>query len=119
MNASYAVPDTRFEQTFRRALAREAERERASQWKKMGIVDPVVISQLQKVQPPKISKLVVCKVVVRDVILMPLVQGLLWTSILIFMKPWLRQVVYQGRRLGSSIYKLVLGTDLVKAKKRI
>ncbi|QLQ80533.1 hypothetical protein HG537_0D05340 [Torulaspora globosa] len=119
MNPSYSVPDTRFEQTFRKALVREAERERASQWRKMGIVDPVVISQLQKVQPVEISKVVVCKVVIRDVIVMPLVQGLLWTSILIFMRPWLRQMVYQGRKLGSSIYKLVLGIDLVKAKKRM
>lgn len=119
MSVNYAVPDTRFEQTFRRSLAREAERQRASQWRKMGIVDPLVISQLQSVQPPTISKLVVCKVVVRDVILMPLVQGLLWTGLLIVMRPWLRLMVSQGRKLGSSIYKLVLGTDLVKAKKRI
>lgn len=119
MNVNYAVPDTRFEQTFMRALMKEAEKQRASEWKKMGIVDPPVINQLQKVQPPSISKLVVCKVVVRDVIVMPLLQGLIWTGLLIAMKPWLKYMVYQGRKMGSSIYRTVLGIDLVKAKKRI
>lgn len=119
MSANYPVPDTRFEQTFRRALTREAEKHRAAQWRKMGVVDPVLINELQKAQPPSISKLVVCKVVLRDVIFMPLVQGLLWTGVLIAMKPWLKNAVAHGRRLGSSIYRLVLGTDLVKPKRRI
>lgn len=119
MNNNYPVPDTRFEQTFRRALTREAEKQRATQWKKMGVVDPVVINQLQKAKPPTISKAVICKVVVRDVFLMPFVQGMLWTSILIAMRPWLKQVVNHGRKLGTTIYRLVLGTDLIKAKKHI
>lgn len=118
MSANYPVPDTRFEQTFRRALTREAEKQRATQWHKMG-VDPAMISELQKVQPPQISKIVVCKVVVRDIVLMPLVQGLLWTGILIAVKPWLKNVVSHGRKLGSSIYRLVLGTDLVRPGKRV
>lgn len=93
MSGLYPVPDTRFEYTFKRALNREAEKQRTLQWKKMGVVDPPVINQLRKNQPAKISSYVVCKVVARDVILMPLVQGVLWTSLLITMRPWLRSVV--------------------------
>lgn len=119
MNVGYPVPDTRFEQTFKRALVREAERQRASQWKKMGLNDPQVISQLQKIKPPNISKLVVCKVVFRDVFLMPFVQGIIWTTALIALKPWLGQAVAHGRRMGSALYRIVLGPDLVKKSKRV
>lgn len=119
MNGIYPVPDTRFEQTFRRALTREAEKQRTVHWKKMGVVDPVVINQLQKMHPPVISNLTIFKVIVRDVLLMPFVQGMLWTSILIIMRPWLGKVVTHGRKMGSSIYKLVLGTDLIKSKKLV
>lgn len=117
MSGLYPVPDTRFEHTFRRALNREAENQRTSQWKKMGVVDPLVVNQLQKNEPPKISSYVVCKVVARDVILMPLLQGVLWTSILIMVRPWLRGVVQNGRKIGSYIYRTVLGTDLIKKKR--
>lgn len=117
MSGLYPVPDTRFEQTFKRALNQEAERQRIFEWKKMGVMDPLVINQLQKNQPPKVSGYVVCKVVARDVILMPLVQGVLWTSLLIMMRPWLGSVVRNGRKLGIFIYRTVLGTDLIKRKR--
>lgn len=117
MSGLYPVPDTRFEYTFRRALNREAERQRTLQWKKVGVVDPLVINQLQKNQPAKVSSYVVCKVVVRDVILMPFVQGVLWTGLLITMRPWLRKMVQNGRKVGTFIYRTVLGTDLIKKKR--
>ncbi|CAR28185.1 hypothetical protein ZYGR_0N06770 [Zygosaccharomyces rouxii] len=116
MSGLYPIPDTRFESTFKRALNREAEKQRTLQWKKMGVEDPLVINQLQKNQPVKINSYVVCKVVARDVIFMPLVQGLLWTSLLITMKPWLRSVIQNGRKFGTFIYRTVLGTDLIKKK---
>lgn len=117
MSSFYPVPDTRFQQTFQRALAREADRQRTLEWKKMGVVDPLVINQLQKGQPARVSTYVVCKVIARDVILMPFVQGILWTSLLIMLKPWLRGVVIHGRKMGTFIYNRVLGIDLVKKKR--
>lgn len=119
MNMNYPVPDTRFEQTFKSALVREAERERASQWKKMGLQDPKAISQLQKVKPPTVSKLVVCKVIFRDVFFMPFVQGIIWTTALIALKPWLGLVVKNGRKIGSKVYRMVLGTDLLKVPRNV
>ncbi|AQZ14720.1 ADL119W (Scer_YGOB_ADL119W) [Zygosaccharomyces parabailii] len=116
MSSPYPVPDTRFQQTFQRALTREAERQRTLEWKKMGVVDPLVINQLQKEKPARVSRYVICKVIARDVVLMPFVQGILWTSLLILSKPWLRAVVANGRKFGTFVYNRVLGVDLVRKK---
>lgn len=99
------VPDTRFEQTFKNALKKEAKRMKAA---RLGI------TTLDDNAP--VTPMVVAKVVVRDVFFMPLVQGVLWTSFLIAIKPWLRNAVWQGRRFGMSVYRLVLGKDLVRKR---
>ncbi|SCV01168.1 LANO_0F10484g1_1 [Lachancea nothofagi CBS 11611] len=94
-----AIPDLRFQQTFQNALKREAKKN-----KKLGT---------ESEGNDRISASVICKVVLRDVLLLPFLQGILWTGILIAMKPWLRLVVRQGQQCGQKLYNLVLGKNLV------
>ncbi|CUS23560.1 LAQU0S10e03202g1_1 [Lachancea quebecensis] len=100
------VPDLRFEQTFQKALRREANKNQkaSSQGHITADTDSVI------------SASVICKVVLRDVLLMPFLQGILWTSALIALKPWLRMVMVHGRLVGRRIYELVLGKDLVRKR---
>lgn len=95
------IPDVRFEQTFRAALAKESARQRQLRAQKEG--------EAAADGEAGISALVVAKVVVRDVLLMPLVQGALWTGLLITMKPWLRLCMLGGRRAGQAFYRALVG----------
>ncbi|SCW01161.1 LAFE_0D06436g1_1 [Lachancea fermentati] len=97
-----AIPDIRFEQTFKNALRREATKNHKLHATQQG-------SQ----EKPVVTAAIVCKVVFRDVLLVPFVQGILWTGFLIALKPWLRHMVFQGRKVGKFIYRQVLGTDLI------
>ncbi|CCE62603.1 hypothetical protein TPHA_0C04520 [Tetrapisispora phaffii CBS 4417] len=109
------VPDVRLEQSFNNALQKEAEKQRVAKLKKEGLDDSKIL-QIQKNEPATVTKYIVWKVILRDMILMPFIQGALFTGLLMAVKPWLRGVVGNGRRFGSYIYKLVLGKDLVKPK---
>lgn len=98
-----SIPDLRFEQTFKNALKREALKNK--QYKAKNGTDTDSESPL--------SASIICKVVLRDVLLLPFLQGALWTGVLIAMRPWLWHVKMQGLQLGRRIYNLVLGKDLV------
>ncbi|SCV04404.1 LAME_0H18162g1_1 [Lachancea meyersii CBS 8951] len=98
-----AIPDLRFQQTFQNALKREAKKN-----KKIGT---------EGNDDENISTAVICKVILRDVLFMPFVQGILWTSILIAMKPWLRFTVQQGQMCGQRLYNFILGKDLVPSRR--
>ncbi|SCU83808.1 LAMI_0C04786g1_1 [Lachancea mirantina] len=103
VRARTAIPDLRFEQTFMNAVRKEAIA-------RHGITAKTQDSSDGKV---KITAGVVCKVILRDVFLMPFVQGILWTSVLIAMRPWLSNATRSGQRLGRYIYRTILGKDLV------
>ncbi|CEP60619.1 uncharacterized protein LALA0_S01e15104g [Lachancea lanzarotensis] len=94
------IPDLRFQQTFQNSLKREAKKN-----KKVGTE--------QANDEGTINAAVICKVVLRDVLFLAFVQRILWTTVLIAMKPWLRYVVRQGQTSGRAIYNLVLGKNLI------
>ncbi|SCU97742.1 LADA_0H07998g1_1 [Lachancea dasiensis] len=95
-----AIPDLRFQQTFQNAVKKEARRTNER-------------PETQSDKQGHLTASVICKVVLRDVIIMPLVQGMLWTGILIAMKPWLRFMVRQGQLCGHQLYSLILGKNLI------
>ncbi|SCU85066.1 LAFA_0D13696g1_1 [Lachancea sp. 'fantastica'] len=97
------IPDLRFQQTFQNSLKREAEKN-----KKVGTQE----ANGEGV----INAAVVCKVVLRDVLILPFVQGILWTTVLIALKPWLRYVNLKGQACGRAIYNMVLGKNLIPKK---
>ncbi|CAR23245.1 uncharacterized protein KLTH0E04576g [Lachancea thermotolerans CBS 6340] len=101
-----AVPDLRFEQTFQRALRREASKNQKATSQGHSTTDA----------DATISASVICKVVLRDVLLMPFLQGILWTSALIALKPWLHMVRIRGQLVGHRIYEMVLGKGLVRKR---
>ncbi|KAL3235120.1 hypothetical protein RNJ44_02908 [Nakaseomyces bracarensis] len=102
------IPDTRFEYTFRRALDKERAKVRAQ--------NLVNQSQSQKASGQEedvgLSAYVVCKVVVRDVLLMPFLQSVLWTGFLLGLKPWLRAVRGLGRSAGQYLNTMLYGGRL-------
>lgn len=104
MNGVIKIPDTRFEQTFRRAIDREVAKQNALSGK----------STDDKKSGP--SAYVICKVVVRDVLLMPFIQSVLWTGFLLGLKPWLRMVVGFGRRTGEYLNRALYGGRLPGGK---
>lgn len=86
------IPDTRFANVFNNALNKEVKK--------------------QNLSSPNFK--VVAKVLIRDIILMPFVQSIVWTGFLISFKPMVRHFIQWGKAFITSIYKLVLGTDLIK-----
>lgn len=91
-NKPLYIPDTRFAYTFRNSLQKEAVKRKET-------------------QPSKTS---ICKVIFRDVILMPFLQNMLWVCLLLAFKPAFRGVVLHGKRIGSSIYRMILGPSFSK-----
>ncbi|AET39436.1 uncharacterized protein Ecym_4381 [Eremothecium cymbalariae DBVPG len=105
-----AIPDIRFEQTFMVALKKEALKQHQYKIRKLKGSQDIVVSE--DFGEPTITTFVVAKVIVRDVVLLPLVHGMLWTGFLIMMKPWLKACTQNGRRLGAGIYNVIVGRNV-------
>lgn len=80
------IPDLRFESSFRRSLESEAR---------------VSTSSAES----RITPYIVAKVVLRDQLLMPLVQGIIYSAVLILAKPWLVACAASGRRWGVQMFQ--------------
>ena len=113
INAS--IPDVRFAESFNKSLSEEAEKQRTLRLKEQGVNDAAIL-ELQKKEPAEVTKYIVWKVILKDIIVMPLVQGIMYTSILIVIRPWLSGVITNGRKFGTFIYNTVLGKNLTKGK---
>ncbi|EDO15400.1 hypothetical protein Kpol_1063p10 [Vanderwaltozyma polyspora DSM 70294] len=114
---NFPVPDVRFEETFNRAINKEAEKQREYSLKKKGLTTDE-ISKIKENEAPEVTTYIVWKVIVRDMLIMPFIQGIMFSGLLIILKPWLRSVVGNGRRFGTFIYNTVLGKNLTKTKKQ-
>lgn len=80
-NKQLNIPDLRFGKVFERALYRDLTPS-ASRSRKLAVV---------------------AKVVVRDVLLMPLVQSIVLSVVLIGVKDWLRYIRLKGFTLGARL----------------
>lgn len=80
-NRHLNIPDLRFEKVFKKALHRELAPSSSvsSKWA------------------------VITKVVVRDVLLMPLLQSFVLSLVLMGVKDWLRFIRLEGRTLGGRL----------------
>ncbi|KAF3992109.1 hypothetical protein FT663_02426 [Candidozyma haemuli var. vulneris] len=107
------IPDLRFEQSFLRSLHAYAGAEVAPlSDKELENVDDEdaedKVSDLKPIGP--ITPGIVIFAVIKDQILMPLIQGFMWSGFLLTVRPMLRLVVASGQATGLWLYRL-LGLD--------
>lgn len=86
------IPDLRFQSAFMSSLAAENSKVYANS-----------DSNSNSTQRP-ISLYVVAKVVVRDILFMPLVQGTVYAMVLLLARPWLAAVAHSGREFGVRLF---------------
>ncbi|KAK6461852.1 hypothetical protein DFJ63DRAFT_336620 [Scheffersomyces coipomensis] len=124
--AQLPLPDLRFEQTFMKQLNGYAGKDVKSDHSK-----PLTDSELQllntdinnpessQVQKPigVITPSIVIYAIFKDQILMPLLQGFLYTGFLISIRPLLNIIVRQGQQTGIWLSNLV-GLNTIKRVNR-
>ncbi|GMF55414.1 unnamed protein product [[Candida] boidinii] len=102
MSAAIAIPDLRFEESFRRALLANAksycEAEKLELQKLRLSDDDEIIEPI-----PIITPGIVIYTVLKDQLFMPFIQGFASALILLKLRPYLAIVQNHGRRVGISI----------------
>ncbi|CCK72743.1 uncharacterized protein KNAG_0L01230 [Huiozyma naganishii CBS 8797] len=88
------IPEMRFNYVFNNALKAEAARH--------NVAEP--------------TTWMVCKVVCKDVLLMPFLQSFLWTALLISMKTPLKNALNYTKRMCSALFTNVSGANMYKPK---
>lgn len=88
------IPDLRFENTFLKSLEKYKTED----------------DEIPK-DPVSITPSIVIYCVVKDQVLMPLIQGLVWTGLFIVCKPALNAVVRHGVKMGSYL-KVMVGVGV-------
>lgn len=83
-----AIPDLRFEQSFRKSLQANSLNGEAKTKDALPIITPGIVIYT----------------VLKEQILMPFLQGFLWASILLSFKPWLIKVAQKGRKTGNWLF---------------
>lgn len=118
------LPDLRFEQTFMKSLNTYATN--ASKTKPISesllkekdeteielLNEQLDIQEQSEVVGPlaPITPGIVTYAVIKDQIIMPLLQGFVYTAVIILSKPFLQQVVLNGQRFGSYL-ATILGVN--------
>lgn len=94
------IPDLRFEQSFLKSLQTYANGKKTLADDELKLLDePGEDSpQFQPIAP--ITPGIVAMAVIKDQIIMPLIQGFLWSGFLISVRPFLGLVVASGQRCG-------------------
>ncbi|KAG7661948.1 uncharacterized protein J8A68_004551 [[Candida] subhashii] len=126
--ASFTVPDLRFEQSFMKQLNTYAgaptkkkqhhhhhdhklddiakltdeELKQMSQQ-----IDEEEQQELEQQPLPVITPSIVIYAIIKDQILMPLLQGFAWTGFLMLLKPFLRLVIRNGQHTGHWLANLI------------
>lgn len=111
------IPDLRFEQSFMRSLNKYAEADAAKKSRlstqELQLLDTapelsedgdVVESGSDPLAPlAPITPGIVIYAIFKDQILMPLIQGFLWSGLLLCVRPFLGLVVANGQRWGTWV----------------
>jgi hypothetical protein len=92
--SKFPIPDLRFESSFRRSLQFEARKSQAGS-----------LATSNPDEPLPITPLVVLKVILKDTFIMPLIQGVIYSMVLLLAKPWLIKVAQNGREFGIKLFK--------------
>ncbi|CEP25204.1 unnamed protein product [Cyberlindnera jadinii] len=85
------IPDLRFESSFRKSLNTE--------YSKAGI------NASTESVDRYTNAMVITKVIMRDLIFMPLIQGFIFSSLMILARPWLVKVARNGRQFGVAFFQ--------------
>ncbi|EGV64745.1 hypothetical protein PSN45_005090 [Yamadazyma tenuis] len=111
------LPDLRFENTFMKSLrtyAAESAKTPPQAVPELALrteseidllneqLDLDEQSQIDQPLPP-ITPAIVAYAIIKDQILMPLLQGILYSGLILVSKPYLRLVVLQGQKFGSYL----------------
>ncbi|CCH63147.1 hypothetical protein TBLA_0J01510 [Henningerozyma blattae CBS 6284] len=95
------IPDTRFESTFRRKLDKELNKNN--------------VNSNSIIKDERVRKLLCLgKVICRDVIFMPFVQGMFMCGAFILIKPWLLKLLRNGKNIGRNFVELFGGQRRVR-----
>lgn len=97
---NYKIPDLRFEQTFNASLTSYAYPQTASVPQKPTLKQHALTDEELQESLPPIPVLVVLYAVVKDQIVLPLILGFVWTSVLMVCGPILWQLTRHGQRCG-------------------
>lgn len=98
------IPDLRFEQTFLRSLQKYVDA-----GKPLTDTELALLAEDGEDRPPQIQPLapitpgIVILAIVKDQILMPLLQGFLWSGFLLSLRPMMGLVVASGQRCGTWV----------------
>ncbi|KAK6876015.1 hypothetical protein K6H11_000523 [Candida tropicalis] len=126
------IPDLRFEQSFMKQLNKYAGNQQ-SQSNKLDLLKPhntspltdedlkLLNEELDEEEQDELYKplnpitpSVVIYAILKDQILIPLLQGFLWTGVLISMRPFLRIIVRNGQYAGHWVSNLLGLNQLTK-----
>lgn len=113
--SGFTLPDLRFEESFLKTLysyagyeapAADATNSPALTEKELHLLSDKIDEQEQQILQSKprpigpISPSIIAYAVFKDQVLMPLIQGFLWTGFLISVGPFLGLIVQEGKRCG-------------------
>lgn len=114
------LPDLRFEETFMKSLYGYSGYRKSPQKsspprhltdKELELVNEELDQQeLDIIDKPLITPGIVAYAIIKDQIILPLIQGFLWTGFLISISPFLKLVVRQGQIAGQKLYAM-MGLD--------
>lgn len=115
MNGSIPLPDLRFEQSFMRSLQGYADDTLKKPFVKLlklqlskrqdypdDLLDEIEAPPLSPITPS-----VVLYAIIKDQIIMPLVQGFLWAGILLSWRPIRVSLIGYGLRSGQYLYNMI------------
>lgn len=122
--ANLPLPDLRFEQTFMKALNTYATNssktkpltEEVLQSKNENELEilnqELDIQEQQEITGPlaPITPGIVTYAIIKDQVIMPLIQGFVFTAVMILSRPFLQQVVLNGQRFGGYL-ATILGVN--------
>ncbi|RLV91274.1 hypothetical protein JA1_003939 [Spathaspora sp. JA1] len=135
-----AIPDLRFEQSFLKQLHKYAGDAQPSsirtphkhKRRQLAVLTDVElelmnknldVQEQQQLQPLPITPGIVAYAVIKDQIIMPLLQGFLLSYALLSIRPVLRLVVRNGQEVGGWVSRLVglnqLGTSRVSVTRKL
>jgi hypothetical protein len=96
----FVIPDLRFEQSFLNTLNGYAEQNQVESTAKGELGEDIG-------KQPVITPGIVVYSIIKDQMIMPLIQGFLWTGFLISISPVLKMIVRQGQVMGVKVYNML------------
>ncbi|CAI5759162.1 unnamed protein product [Candida verbasci] len=135
---SFIIPDLRFEQSFMKQLdiyaGNKRESKKPSAFNKRNYIeiatltdkeldninDDIDLKEQKELLKPlnPITPSIILYAIIKDQIIMPLLQGFLWTGILLSIRPVLQLVVKNGQTVGGYISNL-LGINQLNQRRRV